>query len=74
VENWLYEPIVFKLTNCYYIPDFYLPNFDKWIEIKCDYNDKEYKTSEFSLTHNLEVLFRKDIRKIRKGLDYEWKN
>lgn len=72
--KWEYEPSIFKLSTSKYIPDFYLPDIDKWIEIKCDVNDKKYKTSEFALTHSLEVLFRKDLNRIRGGLVYEWKN
>jgi endogenous inhibitor of DNA gyrase (YacG/DUF329 family) len=72
--KWEYEPKVFKLSCCSYIPDFYLPKFDKWVEIKCDVNDKEHKTNEFMLDHSLEVLFRKDLNKIRSGLDYGWQN
>jgi len=72
--KWEYEPNVFKLPHCNYIPDFYLTDFDKWVEIKCDINDKEHKTREFMKTHSLDVLFRKDINKIRSGLDYGWKN
>jgi endogenous inhibitor of DNA gyrase (YacG/DUF329 family) len=72
--KWLYEPQVFNLSNCSYIPDFYLPKLNKWIEIKCDINDKKYKTDEFAINNSLLVLFRKDINKIRRGLDHEWKN
>lgn len=71
--KWDYEPKIFKLLTCHYIPDFYLPEFDRWVEIKCDVNDKEYKTSEFATNHNFEVLFRKDLNEMRRGLDYEWK-
>jgi hypothetical protein len=31
---WLYEPRRFKLSWCCYTPDFYLPEFDIWIEVK----------------------------------------
>jgi hypothetical protein len=46
-----------------------LVDYDKWVEIKCDINDKEYKTEEFGMTHDLEVLFRKDLNRIRRGLN-----
>jgi hypothetical protein len=32
--KWKYEPKTFDLGNCTYTPDFYLPEFDCWIEIK----------------------------------------
>lgn len=32
--SWLYEPRRFKLSWCTYKPDFYLPEFDIWIEVK----------------------------------------
>lgn len=31
---WLYEPRRFKLSWCTYLPDFYLPEFDVWVEVK----------------------------------------
>jgi len=32
--TWVYEPRRFKLSWCTYTPDFYLPEFDIWIEVK----------------------------------------
>lgn len=32
--EWLYEPKRFKLSWCTYLPDFYLPEFDIWVEVK----------------------------------------
>jgi hypothetical protein len=32
--SWRYEPHRFKLSWCTYCPDFYLPEFDIWIEVK----------------------------------------
>lgn len=32
--RWLYEPKCFKLSWCSYTPDFYLPEFDIWVEVK----------------------------------------
>jgi len=38
--EWLYEPKRFKLdSNTLYIPDFYLPKLDIWIEVKGWWND-----------------------------------
>ena len=31
---WEYEPKRFKLSWCSYTPDFYLPEFDIWVEVK----------------------------------------
>lgn len=31
---WEYEPKRFKLSWCTYMPDFYLPEFDIWVEVK----------------------------------------
>jgi len=31
---WVYEPRRFKLSWCTYLPDFYLPEFDIWVEVK----------------------------------------
>ena len=72
--DWKYEPEHFKLSDSIYIPDFYLPKFDRWVEIKCRINDKQEKTEEFSTTHSLDILFAKDLDKLRRGLDYGWKN
>lgn len=32
--SWFYEPKRFKLSWCSYTPDFYLPEFDIWVEVK----------------------------------------
>lgn len=32
--EWQYEPKVFKMDNRTYTPDFYLPELNKWIEVK----------------------------------------
>jgi len=32
--TWIYEPRRFKLSWCTYTPDFYLPEFDIWVEVK----------------------------------------
>lgn len=32
--EWVYEPVGFRLSWCIYYPDFYLPEFDIWIEVK----------------------------------------
>jgi len=32
--KWKYEPKVFTIGNIVYTPDFYLPELDKWLEVK----------------------------------------
>lgn len=32
--KWVYEPRRFRLSCCTYLPDFYLSEFDIWVEIK----------------------------------------
>jgi len=42
--KYQYEPEGFDLDGVYYLPDFYLPDFDTWVEIKPrtgKYLDKE---------------------------------
>jgi len=31
---WQYEPKRFQLSNCTYLPDFFLPELDTWVEVK----------------------------------------
>lgn len=31
---WIYHPKTFKLSWCTYKPDFYLPEFDVWVDVK----------------------------------------
>lgn len=38
--EWLYEPKRFDLGWCTYLPDFYLPEFDIWIEVKGYMSDR----------------------------------
>lgn len=37
--KWIYEPKRFILPECTYKPDFYLPEFNIWLEVKWDKND-----------------------------------
>ena len=32
--KWIYEPERFKLKDCTYLPDFYLPEFNIYLEVK----------------------------------------
>ena len=44
--EWQYEPRRFKLSWCSYTPDFYLPEFDLWVEIKGWLKPKQAKKIE----------------------------
>ena len=59
--EWKYEPEVFHLSCGNYIPDFYLPLFDIWLEVKGFWkknakNNAKQKYEEFALTHNTLLL------------------
>jgi len=45
--KWLYEPKFFDLGNTTYTPDFYLPEFDYYIEIKGWWRDDAKDKFEF---------------------------
>jgi hypothetical protein len=68
--EWEYEPEVFKLTKSKrYIPDFYLPEEDRWIEVKGDNYLKMFlktgKREMFEkLGHTLDMVMKKDIERI----------
>ena len=65
--NFVYEPKLFKLDDGErYIPDFYLKNENKWIEIKGSFDtnsqQKQYnKIAKFKQSHDIDVLFWDDI-------------
>lgn len=40
---WLYEPKFFRLSTCGYLPDFYLPLLNLWIEVKFHKNEDTTK-------------------------------
>jgi hypothetical protein len=56
--EWLYEPKTFNLIDCRYTPDFYLPKFDKWIEIKPQYfaESVEEKGNKMELLYNIDLV------------------
>lgn len=67
--KWLFEPQRFDLGECTYLPDFYLPAKDLWIEVKGWIKDKdkkkvEYQLSEFSKDHNLLVVNKNAYRQL----------
>ena len=37
--SWEYEPKIFKTSKGYYLPDFYLPQWDTFIELKASFAD-----------------------------------
>lgn len=44
--EWEYEPIVFDLGNSTYTPDFYIPQWDLYVEIKGWWRDRARKKFE----------------------------
>jgi hypothetical protein len=65
--KWKYEPKMFDLGNCTYTPDFYLPTFDCWIEIKGWENKdfkKKFKKWQKQYKLNNRLLFREDLNKL----------
>lgn len=78
--EWEYEPKVFKLQDDKrYIPDFYLPKQNKWVEIKGRFTEvSKEKIKEFeNMGNNILVIFIKELEK-RVGKSYysfkkEWK-
>lgn len=63
--KWIYEPPPFELGDTSYIPDFYLPEYDIYIEIKGYMRkDAEYKLKLFKETYptiHLDILTRNDL-------------
>jgi len=61
---WMYEMETFDLGDTTYTPDFFLPKFEKFIEIK-GYMSKiaQYKINKFLEQYpwNLEILYKKDL-------------
>lgn len=49
-----YEPEGFVLSDgTYYLPDFYLPDFDMWVEVKGKMtNEDEHKITQFRQDHD----------------------
>jgi predicted amidophosphoribosyltransferase len=65
--KWKYEPKMFDLGNTTYTPDFYLPAFDCWIEIKGWENKdfkKKFKKWQKQYKLNNRLLFREDLNKL----------
>lgn len=48
--DWRYEHEGFKLPSGYYLPDFWIPEIQTWIEIKPPFN-REYETEQERWVH-----------------------
>jgi len=63
--KWLYEPKAFDLGRTTYRPDFYLPETDKYIEIKGWITDKaKKKMNKFKNRYpkiNFNILTKKEL-------------
>lgn len=66
--KWLYEPKIFDLGNITYTPDFYLPEFDYYIEIKGWWRGNAQKKFTSFLTKynklNIKLLQYKDLKEM----------
>jgi predicted nuclease of restriction endonuclease-like RecB superfamily len=66
--EWVYESKTFELGNTTYTPDFYLPEFDLWIEIKGYWRDdariKFKKFKRLYKTINIEVFDKLILKRI----------
>ena len=66
--KWEYEPKTFDLGYTTYTPDFYLPEFNLWIEIKgCFTKEAKQKIKKFLKTYkelNFKILMENDLKKL----------
>jgi hypothetical protein len=63
--DWQYEPQRFDLGWATYLPDFYLPAFDRWIEVKGSWNEtSQRKFDEFSHGRLASAVLAQDILKM----------
>lgn len=66
--KYKYEPKAFDLGNTTYTPDFYIPEWDLWIEIKCWWrDDAEYKFRKFKRLYkdiNIKIFNNKKLKYI----------
>ena len=71
--NFEYEPKRLRLTgNITYLPDFYLPNEDLWIELKGKWTEgQEEKVALFAQQYKIRVMYYEDIRR-ECGLKYKY--
>lgn len=66
--KWDYEPQAFDMGKLgVYIPDLYLPDFDKWIEVKGWWRNKaKAKYEKFAKTHSSILIMAKQYHVIEK--------
>lgn len=66
--KYKYEPKAFELENTSYRPDFYLPEFDCYIEIKGYWrDDAKEKVEDFIKIYpnlNFKILYKKDLQEL----------
>ena len=63
--KWLYESKTFDLGSTTYTPDFYLPEFDLWIEVKGWLTEKsKEKMSIFNKKENLLILKENNLKEM----------
>ena len=70
---WEYEPTSFDLGNHFYHPDFYLPEFDLWWEVKGWLRDQDKeKLINFSNMYpnkKIKIIFLEDIEELEKNFN-----
>lgn len=75
--EWEYENKTFDIPNSYttYTPDFYLPEFDVWWEVKGWFREEAKQKMIKLLSHDknihLKIIFEKDIKELEKILDFD---
>ena len=66
--NWIYEPKAFDLGDSTYRPDFYIPEWDLWIEIKGWWRDNaKKKFKSFKKLYpkvRIKLLMKKELQNI----------
>lgn len=74
--SWLYEPVRFILDGFTYLPDFYLPEFDCYIEVKPDENGPRLEKTVALRDAGYKVItvFSKEVREIEKLVPRLFKN
>lgn len=76
--EWVYQPKTFELSSQNYTPDFYLPKYDMYIEVKnflCKYSKiRDRKFRKLYPDINLLLLLKKDYLKLEENYSYSIKN
>jgi hypothetical protein len=65
---WQYEPRVFSYENRHYTPDFYLPQFDLYIEIKPDFFVDEEVINKLNVVGNAILVTQSNWSKVLQSL------